>query len=132
MSNLKPINIIFGSNKDNIDFSQFIFEITLLLNDDSTKKHNEISYSKHCKLFTSNDMIPYNMIKSYILNITVIKFTKESYKIEKIFDNTYDTYIYKNDDMYIEFSKNTDGYTTCCCSLRILDNSRVFVTPPNY
>ena len=132
MSTIKPINILYNGNKDNFDFIQSIFEITITFKNNDIKKFREISYSKHCKLFTSSDMINYDMIESFVLYITIFKFTKEVYNIKQVFNNDEDIFIYKNDDIYIEFIKNSDNNTNCCCYLKTLDCSRVFITPPNY
>jgi len=132
MSTLKPINIISHGDKDNFDFIQSIFEITLTLKNNDICKFREISYSKHCKLFTSNDMIKYDMIESFVLYITTFKLLKEVYNMKNTFNPVEDTYIFNNDDIYIEFIKSGDNNTNCCCYLKALDNSRVFITPPNY
>ena len=39
--------------------------------------------------------------------------------------------IYKNNDIYIEFTQNQDGIGKCCCNL-ITNDNRLFITPPNY
>ena len=128
MSALKPINIM----SDNFDLTQSIFEITLTLKNNDIKKFRELSYSKHCKLITATDMVEYDMIESFILCITTIKFIKDVYNIKNTFNSSENTYIFKNADIYIEFIKNNDNSTNCCCYLKALDNSRVFITPPNY
>ena len=133
MSIVRPINIIYNTNnKDNNNLLQCIFELTLTLVDDTTLVFKDILYSKYCNIFNYSDMIQFKLIKKYILKITVINITKEIYTTKQDFDVEKDTYIYKNEDMYIEFTRNNDGYTNCCCYLIILDNSRLFVTPPNY
>ena len=131
MSILKPINIIFRDDKGD-DFTQYIYELTLTMKDNTNKKFKEICNMKYCKLFTFNEMIPFDMIKNYNLDITLIKFTKDIYNINNIFTIDEDTHIYKNDEIYIEFIQNNDRITSCCCSLKVLDNTRLFITPPNY
>lgn len=131
MSNFKPVNIISGNNKDNNDFIQCIFELTLTFKDTTTKVFREISYSKYCNLITTNDSIYFDKIDRYKLKISLFKFIKETYTIENIF-NIEENNIFKNDDIYIEFTYNEDGCINCCCNLIALDNNRVFITPPNY
>jgi len=126
---INPINIIFN-NKDNSDFIQCIFELTILFKNSTKKIFREISLYKFCKLITTNDNIQYNTIKSYILKITVYRFIKETYIISHDFIEN-DTNIFKNDDIYIEFTQNNEGLLNCCCNLITFDN-KMFATPPNY
>jgi hypothetical protein len=124
MSQFKPINIIFG--KDN--FIHCIFDLTLYLKD-MIKEFHEISYSKHCTIINSSDLVNFNEIERYTLKVTVFN-PKDTVTIQNIFN--IDNSIYKNDDIYIEFTQNQDGYTSCCCNLITFDNNKLFITPPNY
>jgi hypothetical protein len=132
MSSTKPINIIFGNNKDNNDFIQCIFELTLHLKDNTVKNFKEISYAKYCNIFTYMNLIPFKLIKKYTLNIILIKLHKNTISIENNFILEDDTHIFKNEDVYIEFTQNNEGMTNCCCYLTSFDNTRLFITPPNY
>jgi hypothetical protein len=131
MTDFKPVNILFGNNKDNNDFIQCIFELTLKFNDSTERVFREISYSKYCNLITIENDVKFNTISKYKLKISIFKFIKDTYIIEEPFtiDNTY---VFKNDDIYIEFMQNEEGLTNCCCNLIALDNNRMFITPPNY
>ena len=131
MSSIKPINIIFRDDNNN-DFTQYIYELTLTMKDNTEKYFKDICNMKHCKIITFNQMIPFNMIDKYNLNITLIKFTRDIYNINNNFISDEDTHISKNDDIYIEFLQNNNKMTSCCCYLKVLDNTRVFITPPNY
>ena len=138
MSTIKPINIINSNiNKDNNDIIQCIFELKLTMkksNDDNNILiFKDITYSKYCNIIKYTDMIPYKMIDSYSLTINIIRFMKETFTINQKFTvDEEDTHIFKNEDMYIEFTQNNEGLVNCCCYLTLLDNSRLFITPPNY
>ena len=95
------------------------------------KIFREISLSKYSKLITTDDKILFNTIKSFILKVTLYRFTKEYFTISHEFTEN-DINIFKNDDIYIEFTQNNEGFLNCCCNLITLDNNRMFVTPPNY
>ena len=125
MSQFRPINITLG-NKDN--FIHCIFDLTLYLKDNVIKHFHEISYSKHCIIFDSADLIELNTIERYVLKVNIFN-PKDIYIIENIFNT--DNTIYKNNDIYIEFTQNQDGIGKCCCNLITYDN-RLFITPPNY
>jgi len=58
------------------------------------------------------------------------RFIKETYIISHDFIEN-DTNIFKNDDIYIEFTQNNEGLLNCCCNLITFDN-KMFATPPNY
>jgi hypothetical protein len=132
MSSIKPINIIFDNKQDNTDLIECIFTLTIQFKDGSTKIFRELCYSKCCVLFTKNEMINYNMINKYTIKITILKFIKDFFIATNNINTNEDTHIFKNDEIYIEFSQNIDGYTNCCCNLIALDNKRMFITPPNY
>ena len=127
MSQFKPINITFG-NKDKDNFIHSIFDLTLYLKGDIIKHFYQISYSKHCILFDPSNLIFLNTIEKYILKVTMFN-PKDIYIIENIFN--INNPIYKNNDIYIEFTENEDGMGNCCCNLITFDN-RLFITPPNY
>ena len=131
MSHFKPDNIIFNNNKDSADFIQCVFELTLTFLNKTSKIFREIAYSKYCNLITPSNSILFNEIESYKLKISIYKFIKNTYIVEKNM-NKDDPYIFKNDDIYIEIMKNEDGLANCCCNLVALDNNRVFITPPDY
>jgi len=126
----KPINIIFRDDNNNI-FIQYIYELTLTFKDNTQKVFKEICNMKHCKIITFNNMIPFNMIEKYNMDITQINFTNNIYNINN-FIGEEDTHISKNDDIYIEFIQNNDKNTSCCCYLKVNDSTRLFITPPNY
>ena len=40
-------------------------------------------------------------------------------------------YTQKNDNLFIEFSQNSNGFVICNCSFVGLDFNRICVSPPN-
>ena len=44
-------------------------------------------------------------------------------------DNT--SYIQKDDNLFIEFSQNSLGFTVCNCSFIGMDFNKICVSPPN-
>ena len=133
----KPIDIV-KSVQVPIDPFNVIYKMSLKLKNKKTINFLETKYSKYCNIFSYLDLILYNSIDSYILDITIYNYynDKKKYHIEQIFNtdnvNIYNINIYKNDLFYIEFMQNNEGYTNCCCYLKIFDNNNIFITPPNY
>ena len=107
----KPIDIV-KSVQVPIDPFNVIYKMSLKLKNDKTKNFLETNYSKYCNIFSYLDLILYNSIDSYILDITIYNYynDKKKYHIEQIF-NTDNVKIYKNDLFYIEFMQNNEGYT---------------------
>ena len=128
----KPINIV-KSLQIPIDPINVIYKLSLKLKNDKTKNFLETNYSKYCNIFSYLDLILYNSIDSYILDITIYNYhnEKKKYHIKQTF-NIDNVNIYKNDLFYIEFMQNNKGYANCCCYLKIFDNNNIFITPPNY
>ena len=126
----QPINIILNGNNDII---QFIFDLTLTFNNDTILKFKELQYNKYCNLFSYNDKIPFNSLKSFNIYVTILyKNSKEVINISKKFMTSNDTYIYNDTNFYIEYIKNDEGFVNCSCYIKTLDHNTNFNTPPNY
>lgn len=140
MASTKPINILKNNsinsidNRNPSDILNYIYKLTLKLKDNTTRNYLESKYSKYCNIFSYLDMIKFNTIDSYELEISIYTLCKDKqiYSTIQKFNIEDDYNIYKNDDFYIEFIQNSEGYTSCCCYIQVYDNSRLFITPPNY
>ena len=127
-----PISI---NGKD--DIIQYIFDLTLVyilpMGDIESIKFNEIQYNKYCILFKHSDKIKFNKINTFNIYVTIIHDNiKEIINITKEFNCQNDTFIYQNNDLYIEFTQNSEGYTNCSCYIKTHDKVNLFNTPPNY
>lgn len=89
---------------------------------------------KYCQLTNNLDKINYNEIINFELVINNKMINQELINIKHKFDleilEMDDCYVYRDEDIYIEFMKE-NKYTTCCCYIKNL-NSKLFNTPPNY
>ena len=144
----KPINLSYISKFINPDSSEYLFELTIYLNDEnnSYKKFKKITTNKFVKLVDFKDEIEFKQINRFDIKVKNI-ISSQNYLFENTFINTNDTSIseessednvednfktFKNEDMYIEFEKNKNNLTQTICYLTAIDNNRIFVTPPNY
>jgi hypothetical protein len=144
----KPINLSYISKFINPDSSEYLFELTIYLNDEnnSYKKFKKITTNKFVKLVDFTDEIEFKQIDRFDIKVKNI-ISSQNYLFENTFINTNDTSIseessednieenfktFKNEDMYIEFEKNKNNLTQTICYLTAIDNNRIFVTPPNY
>ena len=99
---------------------------------EKTYRFSKITNEKYCKLIDVLDKINLNEINFFELIINNKMINQEivniKHYVNKVDDD--DCYIYKDDNIYIEFLK--DKYTTCCCYIKDINNTLLFNTPPNY
>ncbi len=130
-----PINInnilnnkIFRN--DNI-FTHYVFEIILFMINGETIVIEETSNEKYINLFSYNNKINYNDIMYYELNINFISFDINFYSIKNKFNSKSESYVFKDNIIYLEINKNNDNYSNCYICINN-NASRLFFTPPNY
>jgi hypothetical protein len=130
MSN--PINIsLFGGGKNDNIFTHYVFEITLFMKNGENVVIEETSNDKYINLFSYNEKINYNDIIFYELNINLISFDINNYSIKNRFNSNCESYIFKDNIVYLEINKNNDNYSNCYICINN-NASRLFFTPPNY
>jgi hypothetical protein len=128
----RPINVsLFRGGKHDHLFTHYIYHLTLYLKNDMPKYFEETINEKYINIFSFNNNIHFDNIISYELNIIIVSFNTIEYTIKNNFNIIDDTHMYKDNSIYIEFTKNKDNNTNCCIHLTS-DNSRLFFTPPNY
>jgi len=123
-----PINI--QNNKNNNGYEQpinkYIFE--LYINDSNCIK--KVETKPHSKLIKFNDKIKFTDILMFKINISQ---TSNDNIIDYHLDGTINheqiTFTKYNDNIFIEFTKNNNGFALCSCSLK---NNNIFISPPNY
>ncbi len=130
--NINPINLgLFGGGKNDNIFTQYVFEIILFMKNGENIVIEETSNEKYINLFSYNEKINYNDIVFYELNINLISFDINNYSIKNRFNSNCESYIFKDNIIYLEINKNNDNYSNCY--IYINNNaSRLFFTPPNY
>ena len=133
--NINPINIfnngLFGGGKSDNIFTHYIFEIILFMKNGEPIIIEETSAEKYINLFSYNDKINYNDIKFYELNINLVSFDTNKYSIKNKFNTNTESYIYKDQMVYLEINKNDNSYSNCYICINN-SASRLFFTPPNY
>jgi hypothetical protein len=133
--NINPINIfnntLFGGGKSDNVFTHYVFEIILFMKNGEPIIIEESTTEKYINLFSYNDKINYNDIKFYELNINLISFDTNKYSIKNRFNSNSESYIYKDQFVYLEINKNDNNYSNCYICINN-SPSRLFFTPPNY
>lgn len=129
----KPINI----NGKNIYFkppkTEYIFVLNITLSDMTIKEFVKISSKKYVNLIDFKDQINVNDIKNFKIKIQNIS-NMISYEYQSEFSSDFEEQYktFKNTNIYIEFTKNTNLFISCKCYLNATGSDRIFVTPPNY
>jgi hypothetical protein len=124
-----PINI-----KNNNGYSQptnkYIFYLYIYDSKKNEKCIKKIELKPYSKLIKFNDRIKFADINSFKVIISQeIENNILDYNLEGNINTTQTTYIQQNENIFIEFTNNTNGFSLCSCSLT---TNNIFVSPPNY
>ena len=138
-SRSSPINIPkkytkskYSFNVPPSDSSTFFFELEIEFNDNKKKMFRKIEDKKYSNLILLEDNIEYSKLKKFNISITKIpSHDTKKYYMEDTFNKKSNYYSNKNNDIYIEFSKNSVGLTLCNCYYAGIDFTETFVSPPN-
>ena len=95
------------------DAKLFIFEIILKSNNGKTTTIRRMKKDSQGNLLSSEDSIDYDNIGTIKINILNYNNLKNEISVKIILDNdsTYTTYL--NNQIYLEFNKNSNGYLEC-------------------
>ena len=85
---------------------------------------------KHCKLINTKDQIKFDEIKTFRINVRKIP-EEMNYQMEGKIIQDQSFYIQQNENLFIEFSQNSNGYTICNCSFVGFDSFKICSSPPN-
>lgn len=111
------------------------FKLLINLKGKKTFKIIKKTFEKYCTLIENDDnillqdLISFELIiNNKILNNQIVNI-RHNFNIE---DLEYDhCYVYRDDDIYIEFLKD-DNSITCVCYVKKNNKHFIFNTPPNY
>lgn len=110
----------------------YLFELNIIMKDNESKKFIKLENEKSCNLIIIKDQIEFKNIKNF--KITVKRIPDECLLTYQMSDNiTQDRsyYIRKDENLFIEFSQNSNGYTICNCSFIGYDLWKISASPPN-
>lgn len=127
-------------NKYNINYNNFlnetpkyIFTLELILyNEFNNVIIRKIEHTKYSHLIKLDNQIKLDNIKCYnvslriILNNIIYDFELEGNIIHNLTTSTN-----RDNNLYIEFTQNKNGYALCSCFYTGLDYGKLFVSPPN-
>jgi hypothetical protein len=117
------------SNPNN-QTQNYLFELIIDLNNKDKKIFIGLESDKHCKLINTKDQIKFDEIKTF--RIIVKKIPEEmNYQMEGKITSDQSFYTQNNENLFIEFSQNSSGYTICNCSFVGYDFFKICASPPN-
>ena len=113
------------------------FQLTLKFSNNKKLNFSKKSIEKYCHIISPDDRINSQNIISYQLDIYNVYLNTLLFSIEnELGENFYEDncYIYKNNQLYIEFIK-VNNNLQCSCFIKNLNSDldkSLFYTPPNY
>ena len=119
------------SNPHN-QIQNYLFELNIIMNNNEQRKFIKLESDKHSNLIFVKDQIKYNNIKTFV--IYVKKIPDEYFSNYEMLGNINKDQSYftkKDENLFIEFSQNSNGFTICNCSFIGIDFNKICVSPPN-
>jgi len=122
-----PININNGYAHPINKYRFFLYIYDTNNNEICIKK---IESKPHAKLIKFSDKIKFSEINNFKVIIShEMDSNMLDYTLEDVININQTTSIHQNDNIFIEFTNNNNGYSLCSCSLT---TNNIFVSPPNY
>ena len=124
-------NNIYGFSDFN-NVSRYVFSLCINGNKINNINFKNIEDCKYSHLIKINDQIKLHDIESYKVSVTVLASNiTSSFELEGNIIHNQSCSTQRNNNLYIEFTQNENGYTFCSCFYTGLDYNKLFVSPPN-
>ena len=129
---IKYIKNTHGFSDSNGNINKYHFELIINGLIIGEKYFSNFEESKYSYLIDIKDEIKLSEINTYKASITVYSTNIPIfYKLEGKINQNESCSIQRNDNIYVEFSKNDIGFTICSCFYTGLDYNKIFASPPN-
>jgi hypothetical protein len=133
-----PISIPINYQKSNYSFSdpfnpnkKYLFCLNILDKNNEEKKFNKLEKNKYSYLIDIDDDILYSEIDKFHIIVTELSFPDKVYQMKGSINHDLSNFTQKDENFYIEFSKNNHGNTICSCYFIGIDFNSMFISPPN-
>lgn len=127
ISPTSPINI---KNDYAHPINKYIFYLYIYDSNKNEKHIKKIELKPHSKLIKFSDKIKFSDITNFKVIIShEMDNNALDYSLEDNINTKQTTSIHHNNNIFIEFTNNNNGYSLCSCSLT---TNNIFVSPPNY
>jgi len=125
-----PIKYNHNRFSDFNNITQYIFSLSIY----GKKKilFKKIEDTKYSHIIKLDDKIIFYEIEFYKVSVSILANNiKNDFELEGEIKHDQTSSTKKNNNLYIEFSQNENGYTLCSCFYTGLDYNKLFVSPPN-
>lgn len=119
-------NLLYSLSNNNFD-SQYYFKLVIKINN----KYNIFMNSgnkKYSNLINYSDQIKYDQINNFEIQI---KFFDNTFFLNGNIDNELSSFAKQENNIFIEFSQDTNGFTNCICYFIEDDLTILSISPPN-
>ncbi len=131
--------ILIKCSKNCYNFSDFnnntpryFFKLTINGQNIGTKCFSNIEQVKYSHLIKLDHKIILENIDYYKLSARIYHSDSDyTYKIDGEINQNQSSSSARNNELYIEFTKNSSGYALCSCFYTGLDQHKIFASPPN-
>ena len=144
MSEIKTINSIpipipikyskswHSFSDPNNQIQKYLFELEITMNSDERKIFKNLESDKHSNLIITKDKIKLSEIKSFKIIVSKLPYNYSfNYHLEGLINHDNTSYTQQDENLFIEFSKNSNGFTLCNASFIGVDFEKLCITPPN-
>lgn len=137
LEDTQPISIkyeksVYSFNDPSSNNCSYLFNLKITLKDGTNKDFIKIEKKKYSDLIEIDDNVNYCDITNYSIEISKIPFDdKKIFKIKEKFNNITNSYNKRTEDIYIEFTKNSNDKVLCRCYFIGVDFNSIFISPPN-
>ena len=129
---IKSSKNCYGFADFNNNMPLYLFELTINGENIGRKYFKNLEEMKYSHLIKLDHKIILENIEKYKLLVSVYQSDIDYvYELEGKINKYYSSSIARNNDLYIEFTKNSLGYALCSCFYTGLDQNKIFASPPN-
>jgi hypothetical protein len=116
----------------NNQIQKYLFELKITLKSNEIRKFTNLENDKYSTLIFLKHQIKFCDIKKFSISISKLPFESDfNYELSGLINHDQSAYSQKNDNIYIEFSQNSNGFTICNCTFVGMDFSKICISPPN-
>ena len=119
-------DLIYSLSNDNFD-SLFYFKLILKINNKETVFINS-GKKKFSNIIKYSNQIKYDQINNFEIQI---KFFNNTYFLNDNISNQSSFFSKQENNIFIEFSQDSNGFTNCICYFIEDDLSTLCISPPN-
>ena len=123
----KKENLYYSLSNDNFD-SLFYFKLAIKINNKDTVFINS-GKQKFSNLIKFSNQIKYDQINNFEIEI---KFFNNTYFLNDNISNQSSFFSKQENNIFIEFSQDTNGFANCICYFIEDDLSMLCISPPNW